>query len=74
MQVCSWSECRQSCRLSHNGMSSTPMMVVFPIALFVAWLFGITGADADDPFVHLLLIVGVVLLVMSLFTRTRTAA
>jgi len=54
-------------------MSSAPMMVVFAIALFVAWLFGITGADADDPFVHLLLIVGVVLLVMSLFTRKRTA-
>ena len=49
------------------------MMVVFAIALFVAWLFGITGADADDPFVHLLLIVAVVLLVMSLFTRKPTA-
>jgi hypothetical protein len=27
--------------------------------LFVAWHFGITAADRDDPSVHLLLIVGV---------------
>ena len=48
------------------------MLFALEVVLFVAWLFGIAGGDAHDPFVHVLLIVAIVLCVEGIFDRRRT--
>ena len=49
------------------------MLFAFAIVLLIAWLFGIIGTDAKDPFVHVPLIVAIVMFAVHMFDRNRTA-